>query len=185
MFYFLGVTVQRVIKFITQRVPGSRDWIPQFFAETVRAYNPHTYKHILHLQATENNSLGELFYLCSILDHNTLMGSIPRAIGKLQNLTVLNLSTNQLMGPIPSEIGDMRKISTMYCLKSYDQLLFLSTFNFEVHNPSVGLCPRDLHANRLNGDIPPELGKLTNLVELRLSNNSLTGTIPGSNDSVM
>jgi hypothetical protein len=137
MFYFLGVTVQRVIKFITQRVPGSRDWIPQFFAETVRAYNPHTYKHILHLQATENNSLGELFYLCSILDHNTLMGSIPRAIGKLQNLTVLNLSTNQLMGPIPSEIGDMRKISTMYCSKSYDQLLFLSTFNFEVHNPHL------------------------------------------------
>jgi Leucine-rich repeat (LRR) protein len=75
--------------------------------------------------------------LCSILDHNTLMGSIPRAIGKLQNLTVLNLSTNQLMGPIPSEIGDMRKISTMYCSKSYDQLLFLSTFNFEVHNPHL------------------------------------------------
>jgi hypothetical protein len=63
MFYFLGVTVQRVIKFITQRVPGSRDWIPQFFAETVRAYNPHTYKHILHLQATENNRLGELFFV--------------------------------------------------------------------------------------------------------------------------
>uniref|UniRef100_A0ACD5UDQ4 Uncharacterized protein n=1 Tax=Avena sativa TaxID=4498 RepID=A0ACD5UDQ4_AVESA len=43
----------------------------------------------------------------------------------------------------------------------------------------------DLHANRLDGAIPPELGRLTNLTELRLSNNSLTGTIPGSNDSIM
>lgn len=45
--------------------------------------------------------------------------------------------------------------------------------------------PRDLHVNWLNGAIPPELVKLTNLVELRLSNNSLTGTIPASNDSIM
>jgi hypothetical protein len=42
-----------------------------------------------------------------------LVGSIPKEIGKLQNVTVLNLSTNQLVGPIPSETGNMRKISTM------------------------------------------------------------------------
>ncbi|XP_062185718.1 probable LRR receptor-like serine/threonine-protein kinase At1g63430 isoform X2 [Phragmites australis] len=43
----------------------------------------------------------------------------------------------------------------------------------------------DLHANRLSGAIPPELGKLASLFELRLSNNSLTGIIPASNGSNM
>ncbi|XP_015691317.1 probable LRR receptor-like serine/threonine-protein kinase At1g63430 isoform X2 [Oryza brachyantha] len=82
------------------------------------------------------------------------MGSIPKGIGKLRNLIVLDLSINQLVGSIPSEIGDMPKMLKI-----------------------------DLHANRLDGAIPPELGKLSSLTELRLSNNSLTGTIPGSNDS--
>lgn len=55
----------------------------------------------------------------------------------------------------------------------------------QFYNSSVLLCPRDLHANRLDGNIPPELGKLGSLLELRLSNNSLTGIIPASNDSDM
>uniref|UniRef100_A0A0A9DGX0 Protein kinase domain-containing protein n=1 Tax=Arundo donax TaxID=35708 RepID=A0A0A9DGX0_ARUDO len=84
------------------------------------------------------------------------MGSIPKEIGMLKNLTELDLGTNQLVGPIPSEIGDMAKITKI-----------------------------DLHANRLNGAIPPELGNLARLVELRLSNNSLRGIIPASNASSM
>lgn len=56
---------------------------------------------------------------------------------------------------------------------------------FKIHNSSIALCPRDLRANRLDGAIPPEIGNLTSLTELQLSNNSLTGTIPGSNDSSM
>jgi hypothetical protein len=54
---------------------------------------------------------------------------------------------------------------------------------FQFHNSSIRLCPRDLHGNRLNGAIPSEFGKLAILTELQLSNNSLTGIIPASNDS--
>ena len=36
----------------------------------------------------------------------------------------------------------------------------------------------ELNTNRLSGDIPPELGKLTNLKELILYNNELSGEIP-------
>ena len=62
-------------------------------------------------------------------------------------------------------------------------MLFSAFLQF--HNSSILLCPRDLHANRLDGAIPPELGKLGSLLELQLSNNHLTGTIPASNDSNM
>lgn len=42
------------------------------------------------------------------------MGTIPKEIGMLKNLTDLNLGTNQLTGPIPSEISGMTKIKKMY-----------------------------------------------------------------------
>jgi hypothetical protein len=40
---------------------------------------------------------------------------------------------------------------------------------------------RNFHSNGLTGKIPSELGKLQNLVELRLDRNRLKGSIPGSN----
>ena len=39
---------------------------------------------------------------------------------------------------------------------------------------------RELYRNRLTGPIPPELGKLKNLVSLDLYDNALTGSIPES-----
>ncbi|CAN1268590.1 Leucine-rich repeat protein 1 [Linum perenne] len=42
------------------------------------------------------------------------------------------------------------------------------------------LIALDLYNNRLNGSIPTELGNLKNLVALDLFNNSLSGSIPSS-----
>ena len=42
----------------------------------------------------------------------------------------------------------------------------------------TNLTRLDLSVNQLSGEIPPELGNLTNLTELFLSGNQLTGCIP-------
>ena len=39
---------------------------------------------------------------------------------------------------------------------------------------------RELYKNEITGTIPPELGKLKNLISLDLYNNNITGAIPES-----
>ena len=78
-----------------------------------------------------------------------LAGSIPPELGRLFQLTVLDLSGNELSGPIPREIENLANLLTL-----------------------------DLSGNRLTGFIPRELGNLTNLRTLDLQSNRMTGTVP-------
>ncbi|GJN25991.1 hypothetical protein PR202_gb13881 [Eleusine coracana subsp. coracana] len=103
-------------------------------------------------------ALGRLSFLQELyLDHNLLFGTIPKQIGSLRNLRVLDLSSNRLAGPIPSELSGLSSVSG-----------------------ALSIFYRNFHSNGLTGNIPPELGKLQNLVELRLDRNRLKGSIPGS-----
>ena len=87
---------------------------------------------------------------------NALSGSIPKELGKLSNLTRLNLgfnsrlgTFNQLTGMIPKELGSLSNLTSL-----------------------------DLSNNALSGSIPSQLGNLSNLTSLDLSNNALSGSIP-------
>ena len=80
---------------------------------------------------------------------NNLTGTIPPELGRLANLSFLQLDSNNLTGTIPPEVGNLAKLE------------YLS-----------------LHDNQLTGTIPPELGRLTNLGRLYLGVNRLTGPIP-------
>jgi DNA-binding SARP family transcriptional activator/Leucine-rich repeat (LRR) protein len=81
---------------------------------------------------------------------NNLSGSIPRELGGLTNLGVLDLHENQITQDIPPELGSLADLEIL-----------------------------DLSFNLLSGPIPPELGKLTELRELYLDGNAkLSGLIP-------
>ena len=83
------------------------------------------------------------------LDYNTLTGEIPRELGSLTDLELLYLTDNELTGGIPAELGKLRSLKTLF-----------------------------LGDNMLTGEIPTELGKLSRLKELILEDNSLVGGIP-------
>ena len=83
------------------------------------------------------------------LPENEMSGRLPRELGQLSGLTVINLYNNQLSGDIPSALGELKNLKLLY----------------------LGL-------NRLTGEIPAELGQLENLEGLKLENNQLTGAIP-------
>ncbi|XP_039057726.1 receptor-like protein 9DC3 [Hibiscus syriacus] len=93
----------------------------------------------------------ELLTIWTAIDFssNRFYGEIPKTLGELHSLIVLNLSHNCLTGPIPSSLGDISELESL-----------------------------DLSSNKLHGRIPIELNNLRFLAVLNLSTNNLTGTIP-------
>lgn len=48
--------------------------------------------------------------LCSQLPNSGLSGNIPRIVGQLSELQVLDLSSNNLVGVIPNELGNLTQL---------------------------------------------------------------------------
>lgn len=96
------------------------------------------------------NSIGDFMNLSRLdLASCNFSGSIPNSIQSLTQLTYLDLSSNRFVGPIPS----------------FSLLKNLTVLN--------------LSHNRLNGSlVSTEWEALSNLVNLELRNNSLTGNVP-------
>jgi Leucine-rich repeat (LRR) protein len=107
------------------------------------------------------------------LEHNGLVGSLPREMRNLPGLTQLNLSGNQLGGAILPELGSLSNLVNLYL----DENLFSGSIPVELGSLS-SLAHLDLSDNQLSGPIPPELGNLFSLVYLFLNSNQLSGDIP-------
>jgi hypothetical protein len=107
------------------------------------------------------------------LSGNNLVGSIPKSIGNLNQLTGINFGYNQLTGSIPNDIGSLINLSSL--ILGGNQL----TGNIPA---SIGNLPLKyylwLSQNRLSGSIPASFDKLTQLNDLRLDNNQLSGAVP-------
>lgn len=84
------------------------------------------------------------------LSYNKLEGGIPKELGSMYYLNILNLGHNDLSGPIPEELSGLKNAAIL-----------------------------DLSHNRLNGSIPNSLTSLA-LGDADLSFNNLSGTIPES-----
>ncbi|KZV14559.1 brassinosteroid LRR receptor kinase-like [Dorcoceras hygrometricum] len=97
---------------------------------------------------TFNNNGSMIFF---DLSYNRLEGSIPKELGSMYYLSILNLGHNDLSGPIPEELQGLKNLAIL-----------------------------DLSYNRLNGTIPVALESLALLGEIDLSNNNLSGMIPES-----
>ncbi|KAK3199608.1 hypothetical protein Dsin_023023 [Dipteronia sinensis] len=115
-------------------------------------------KHLVYLDLSYNDFkgvqiprfLGSMRNLRIIdLSKNKFSGEIPMEVTNLHALISLNLSHNSFFGKIPESIGDMRDLETI-----------------------------DFSANLLSGKIPQSITSLTYLNHLNLSNNKLTGEIP-------
>jgi len=93
------------------------------------------------------------------------INNVPKEIGQLTNLQLLDLSSNQFSA-LPKEIGQLTNL----------QLLDLSSNQFSALPKEIGqltnLRSLDLSSNQLSA-LPKEIGQLTNLRSLDLNSNKL------------
>jgi hypothetical protein len=82
-------------------------------------------------------------------------GTIPRSIGSLTNLEILELYSNRIAGTVPDELGLLTRLTYLH----------------------LGANPA------LSGSIPPSLTALTALTSIDFDGDSLTGTLPHFNFS--
>ncbi|CAI9090544.1 OLC1v1025343C1 [Oldenlandia corymbosa var. corymbosa] len=101
-----------------------------------------------------------------------IFGSIPDEIGKLSELSFLDLSDNNLSGFIPRTFGGLQNL----------QELYLDGNNLSVVPSCIGnmtsLSVLHLASNNLTSSLPPSLWMLENLLLLNTSSNSLSGHLP-------
>ncbi|XP_076890945.1 receptor-like protein 7 [Bidens hawaiensis] len=83
------------------------------------------------------------------ISNNQFSGEMPRTIGRLKALYVLNVSHNAFTGSIPSSLGGLSQLESL-----------------------------DMSSNKLTGEIPQELARLPFLSTFNLSYNQLKGRIP-------
>ncbi|KAL8137157.1 hypothetical protein V2J09_003158 [Rumex salicifolius] len=128
---------------------------------TLSSFNFSSLPNLAFLDLHDNNLFGNIPPLVSNLTklkslhlgYNQFTGNIPHELGngRLKALKVLNLISNHISGPIPHVLGNISSLSSLI-----------------------------LGNNRLVGEIPSQLGRLRNLLELRINLNNLTGPVPSS-----
>ncbi|KAJ7968755.1 Receptor-like protein kinase [Quillaja saponaria] len=139
------------------------------------------------------------------LDSNYLSGPIPRSISNATKLIDLDLIYNSFSGYIPGTLGDLRNLrwlnlgvnnltfeSSSHAMRTlvslanckYLQKIDLSEnpLNFvlptSIGNFSGSLNDFGLESCNIKGSIPEDIGNISGLIYLGLSDNEITGTIP-------
>uniref|UniRef100_A0ACD5W2P7 Uncharacterized protein n=1 Tax=Avena sativa TaxID=4498 RepID=A0ACD5W2P7_AVESA len=109
------------------------------------------------------NKNGSMIFLD--LSFNQLNSEIPKELGNMYYLMIMNLGHNLLSGPIPTELAGAKKLAVLDL--SHNQLEGAIPNSFS----SLSLSEINLSSNKLNGTIP-ELGSLATFPKSQYENNS-------------
>jgi Leucine-rich repeat (LRR) protein len=126
-------------------------------------------------------------YLTSLrslqISHNQITGSIPREIGRLKNLKILDLSENDITGTLPSALNKLTNLVEfhMSCFTRSEGCISGTLLRF---SELSSLKVINLGGNNIAGSIPYDFlqssSKGQNEIQVTLTSNKLTGTIPSS-----
>ncbi|GMH85502.1 hypothetical protein TrST_g10494 [Triparma strigata] len=104
---------------------------------------------------------------------SSTVARLPKEIGDLKELRVIDLSSNCFTGKLPREIYWLTKLEVL----KLDKNQLTGILSSKVENLKK-LEVLNLSRNKFYGKIPPQIGKLQSLIELDLRINNFTGTVP-------
>ena len=142
------------------------------------------------LSGTIPDALGRLSMLThlNLRSNPGLSGEIPDALGNLSNLRLLNLHSNSHTGAVP-DLSDISGLEELYLANNADYVTNDDGKKVKIEGTGLtGRIPTWLNGmtnmeelwlwgNSLTGSVP-NLSGMTSLVKLKLANNNLTGGIP-------
>ncbi|KAJ1428799.1 Serine/threonine-protein kinase, active site [Sesbania bispinosa] len=137
---------------------------------------------------------------------NKLIGNIPNTISNSSKLTIVDLGENRFSGIIPNSFGDLTLLESLLIagnnLTTYDspELNFLTSLTSCRHltylevtgNSLLSKLPKSIgnlsksleqfvaNSCRIDGDIPLEIGNMSNLIRLSLNRNNMNGPMPAT-----
>jgi len=134
------------------------------------------------LDLHRNNFVGTIPVIESVHDKmmfiavqdNALDSKIPESINNLVNLAHLDISANKMVLPFPSTMNQLKKLRSLYTGMNPFEEHPVPSFLEDMTN----LKELSMKQNKLTGTIPTFLGGLTNLKVLDLDFNKLEGSIP-------
>ena len=118
---------------------------------------------------------------------NQLSGNVPSELLAISGLRILALYGNQLSGNVPEHPDERAILTTLYNStggtgwnenENWGSAEPVFSWTRVLIDTSGHVTALRLHENELSGEIPSELGSLTNLARLYLYDNQLTGEIP-------
>ncbi|XP_059642213.1 receptor-like protein EIX2 [Cornus florida] len=126
-----------------------------------------------------------LFNLTSLtsldLQSNNLYGELPDEFAKLTFLQSLDLSQNSnIGGKLSKRLGYLCNLKTLRLSVNEITGEIAEFINGSSRCTKSSLETLDLQYNKLTGDLPDSLGRLSNLRSLQLTKNSFRGSIPNS-----
>ncbi|XP_072991163.1 probable LRR receptor-like serine/threonine-protein kinase At2g16250 [Typha latifolia] len=110
-----------------------------------------------------------------LLSNNSLSGSVPPQLGDLKSLVLLDLSSNSLSGIVPDDLGTLRNLQSLNLASN----ILSSTLSTSLFSALFNLQFLNLRRNNFSGAIPVSLWSLPELRVLDVSENRLTGSLPG------
>ncbi|KAL1085132.1 hypothetical protein V6Z11_D08G029100 [Gossypium hirsutum] len=150
---FTGTLSTKLLQNLRAMKDKPREWLTLYFVE----YPELPFKYVKHVNVTTKRLEMELtktsdIFISMDLSNNQLSGEIPKDVGQLISLQMLNFSHNNFTGPIPTSFGNLVELESL-----------------------------DLSSNKFSGGIPSQMVNLIFLEVLNLSNNNLVGPIPHGN----
>jgi hypothetical protein len=138
---------------------------------------------VTSLQFTEQNNmtgtlpetLGDLELLTHLnFAQSDIGGTIPNIFGRLAKLQNLILGNNKFEGSFPMEIFNLTELQIVFVQGNFFDPWMLPDW---ISN-ATSLVNLNLIRCNLIGKVPPNLGKMTNLLSVSIVNNTLDGFLP-------